>query len=99
MNTPNFILYPTTNPITSAVAAGQRMFSITGNMSTSSELIASLELNTTNTGTQSISGAMHQWHRSIRQLDPVSQRISCLVHAISRRKRQLKCIPFLGERY
>lgn len=54
MNTPNFILYPTTNPITSAVAAGQRMFSITGNVSTSSELIASLELNATNTGTQSI---------------------------------------------
>lgn len=54
MTTPNFILYPTTNPITPSVAAAQRMFSITGNLTNPPELIASFELNATTTGAQSI---------------------------------------------
>ena len=54
LTTPNFITYPTTNPITPAVAAGQRMFSLMGNTSISTELIASLEMNATSTGGQSI---------------------------------------------
>ena len=52
LTTPSFIIYPTTNPITPAVAAGQRMFSLMGN--NSAELIASLALNATSTGGQSI---------------------------------------------
>ena len=56
ITTPNFILYPTTNPITPDVVAGQRMFSLVGNTSSSTQLIASLELNSTVTGAESIQG-------------------------------------------
>jgi hypothetical protein len=52
-STPNSILYPTTNQITSDAAAGQHMFSLFPN-SSDSALIASLRLNVSETGDQSI---------------------------------------------
>jgi len=49
LTTPNFILFPTTNPLTPAVAAAQRMFTVNTNDYTPalSQLIATLELNIT----------------------------------------------------
>jgi hypothetical protein len=48
LTTPNFVLYPTTNPIVPDTAAGRRMFSVATNETDplSSQLIASLEIDT-----------------------------------------------------
>jgi hypothetical protein len=46
LTTPNFILFPTTNPVIPNVVAGQQMFTINTNDSTAlSQLIASVQLN------------------------------------------------------
>jgi hypothetical protein len=54
ISTPNFILFPTTNPITPDVAAGQHMFSLAYTNSTPSTFISTLALNATENGGQSI---------------------------------------------
>ena len=51
ISTPNFILFPTTNPITPDAAAGQRMLHLTNG---TTQLISSLRLNATKNGGQSI---------------------------------------------
>ena len=49
ISTPNFILFPTTNPITPGAAAGQRMFDL---VNTTTQLITNLLLNAAENGGQ-----------------------------------------------
>lgn len=69
-NTPSFILYPSTNPISADAAAGQAMFALTN--SSTVELIANLQLNVTETGGQSILG------QCITTTDSTSNLTNCI---------------------
>jgi hypothetical protein len=51
LSTPNFILFPTTNPITPDAAAGQRMFNLVNG---TTQFVSNLQLNASENGGQSI---------------------------------------------
>jgi len=74
LSTPNFILFPTTNPITPDAAAGQRMFTLTTNdyTPTINELIYSIDLNMTDTSDQSIVV------NCVNSTDPSGDLVTCL---------------------
>jgi hypothetical protein len=78
ITTPNFILFPTTNPTTSDVSAGQTIFTIATNNrdQSSKELIATLSLNMAGADNQSIVG----W--CVNATDPSGQPFICLNGAL-----------------
>lgn len=74
LSTPNFILFPTTNPITPDAAAGQRMFTITTNdyTPTLSQLVATLSLNASDSDNQYITA------KCLNSTNPTGELTTCL---------------------